>query len=290
MLKKLFYKFRREIFLGILIVAGFLALLSRLNNVGLGLILGGVAVYFFMSYKHYNPGKIKRLEQELENSRREIEQLRQKRFQLAGMRPILEVGLMEIDTHFTRTWNEKHTEDKRELHFIGALQVKLKAKYGVNLKDLSVRMDHDNKIIQIAGFKPRFLSFSDINHEWKIAEMLEYKKRPWILDNYWKKSEQYQSLLHRMMEEKRKAVYEEIKQGPEEVRWMVEPLYQQVENTLRILLQRSDYDVSFVDKGGRDFLPLEQFTGLSPSLSSASSLPEKQRIPQDRESKNNAGT
>ena len=258
MIKKHLRKFRYELLLGGAIILGFLALLSRFNSVGVGLIAGGLIVYFFGQYFRLKPSTVKRLEQELENSRKEIEQLRQKRFQWAGMRPILEVGLMEVDTHFTRTWNEKHTEGKSELHFVGALQIRLKAKYGVNLKDLSIRMDHANKLIQIAHFHPRFLSFSEINHDWKIAEILEYKKRPWIWDNYWKKSEQYQSVLHRLMEEKRKAVYDEIKQGPEEVQWIVEPLYRQVENTLRILLQRSDYDIMFVEQSGDDFIPLEQ--------------------------------
>jgi len=259
MFKKLLKRFRKELLLAAAVAAGLVALLARFDSLGLGLMAGGALVYFWMQYRSRSLPEVEKLKRELENSRREIEQLRQKQFQLAGMRPILEVGLMEVDTHFTRTWNEKHLHDKRELHFIGALQVRLKAKYGINLKDLSVRIDHDRKLIEVGNLHPKFLSFSDVNHEWKIAEILEYKKRPWILDNYWKKSEQYQSVLHRLMEEKRKAIYDEIKQGPEEIQWLVRPLYQQVENTLRILLNRADYDIRFLPEGGEGFVPLENY-------------------------------
>ena len=259
MFKKLLKRFRKELLPAAAVAAGLVALLARFDSLGLGLMAGGALVYFWMQYRSRSLPEVEKLKRELENSRREIEQLRQKQFQLAGMRPILEVGLMEVDTHFTRTWNEKHLHDKRELHFIGALQVRLKAKYGINLKDLSVRIDHDRKLIEVGNLHPKFLSFSDVNHEWKIAEILEYKKRPWILDNYWKKSEQYQSVLHRLMEEKRKAIYDEIKQGPEEIQWLVRPLYQQVENTLRILLNRADYDIRFLPEGGEGFVPLENY-------------------------------
>lgn len=264
MFKKLLKRFRKELLLAAAVAAGLVALLARFDSLGLGLMAGGALVYFWMQYRSRSLPEVEKLKRELENSRREIEQLRQKQFQLAGMRPILEVGLMEVDTHFTRTWNEKHLHDKRELHFIGALQIRLKAKYGINLKDLSVRIDHDRKLIEVGNLHPKFLSFSDVNHEWKIAEILEYKKRPWILDNYWKKSEQYQSVLHRLMEEKRKAIYDEIKQGPEEIQWLVRPLYQQVENTLRILLNRADYDIRFLPEGGEGFVPLENYFASAP--------------------------
>jgi len=259
MFKKILKRFRKELLLAAALTVGLVALLARFNSLGLGVIIGGALVYFYWQYKERSLTDVEQLKRELENSRKEIEQLRHKQFQLAGIRPIMEVGLMEVDTHFTRTWNEKLSKDNRDLHFIGALQIRLKAKYGINLKDLTVRMDHANKIIEVGHLHPRFLSFSDVNHEWKIAEMLEYKKRPWILDNYWRKSEQYQSELHRIMEEKRKAIYDEIKQGPEEIQWLMQPLYQQVENTLRILLNRTDYDIHFVEEGGRDFVPLENF-------------------------------
>jgi len=107
--------------------------------------------------------------------------------------------------------------------------------------------------------QPKFLSFSEVNHEWKIAEMMEHKKRPWNISNYWKKSERYQELLNRIMEDKRKDLYEEVKTGPEEIQWLIKPLYQQVENTMRILLNRGDYEIEFVNDKELDYLPIESF-------------------------------
>jgi hypothetical protein len=61
------------------------------------------------------------------------------------------------------------------------------------------------------------------------------------------------------MEEKRKGVYDEIKQGPEEIQWLIKPLYQQVENTMRILLNRPDYEIEIIKQAEAEFLPIESY-------------------------------
>jgi hypothetical protein len=260
MVKKfLFKKYKKELFFTLALLIGVILLLNRINQAGISILLLGAILYFYLKFVKKDSGELGRLKQELENQKKEIEDLKNRRIQVAGMKPILEVGLLEIDTHFTRTWNEKYDHEGKNLHFIGAMQIKLKAKYGVNLKDLSYFIDHENKVINIYGLKPKFLSFSEINHEWKIAEMMEHKKMPWIISNYWKKSQRFQDLLTEKMENKRKGVYEEIKQGPEEIRWLTEPLYQQVENTIRILLNRGDYQVLFTEDNQLDYQPLENY-------------------------------
>ena len=259
MLKFIWKKYKKELIFVLVLLVGFSALLSRLNQFGLSLIVGGVLVYLYTKLQKPKPNELKQLKQTLQNQQQEIAELKNRKLNVVGLKNILEVGLMEIDTNFTRTWNEKFVEDEKELHFIGALQIQLVAKYGVNLKDLKVQINHPNKQIFIAGLQPKFLSFAEINHEWKIAEMMEHKKRPWIISNYWKKSERYQELLNLKMEEKRKALYDEIKQGPEEIQWLIKPLYQQVENTMRILLNRADYDIDFIEKVSDDFQPIETY-------------------------------
>jgi len=259
MLKFVWRKFKKEIIFISVLLAGFLALISRFNEFGISMMVGAVLMYLYVKFQQTNPNEIKQLKQTLQNQQQEIAELKNRKLNVVGMKDILEVGLMEIDTNFTRTWNEKFEEDDNDLHFIGALQIQLVAKYGVNLKDLKVQIDHQNKLINIAGLQPKFLSFSEINHEWKIAEMMEHKKRPWIISNYWKKSERYQELLNRKMEEKRKDLYNEIKHGPEEIQWLVKPLYQQVENTMRILLNRQDYDIEFISETTGDFLPIDSY-------------------------------
>ncbi len=257
MLKFLWKRYKKEfIFISVLLV-GLLALFSKLNQFGVSMIAGAVLMYLYIKLQPGHATELKQLKQEVRNQQKEIEELRNRKLNIAGMKDILEIGLIEIDTNFTRTWNEKFSDDEKDLHFIGALQIQLVAKYGVNLKDLKVKIDHQNKLIYIAGLHPKFLSFSEINHEWKIAEMMEYKKRPLNFGNYWKKSEKYQELLNRKMEEKRKAIYDEIKQGPEEIQWLIKPLYQQVENTMRILLNRADYNIEFINETTGNFQPVE---------------------------------
>ncbi len=259
MFKFIWRKYKKELIFLLVLLVGLSALLSRLNQFGVSLIVGAVLMYLYTKYKGENPGEMKQLKQTLQNQQKEIEALKNRKLNVVGLKNILEVGLMEIDTNFTRTWNEKFVEDEKDLHFIGALQIHLVAKYGVNLKDLTVHIDHDNKTIFIGNLHPKFLSFSEVNHEWKIAEMMEHKKRPWIISNYWKKSERYQELLNQKMEEKRKSLYDEVKKGPEEIQWLIQPLYQQVENTMRILLNRGDYDIEFVEDKNLEFLPIDTY-------------------------------
>ena len=258
--KFIWKKYKKELIFLLVLLVGLSALLSRLNEFGVSLIVGAVLMYLYTKYQQDNPSELKQLKQTLKNQQQEIAELKNRKLNVVGLKNILEVGLIEIDTNFTRTWNEKFEEDGKDLHFIGALQIHLVAKYGVNLKDLKVQIDHENKMIYIGNLHPKFLSFSEINHEWKIAEMMEHKKRPWIISNYWKKSERYQELLNQKMEEKRKALYEEVKKGPEEIQWLIKPLYQQVENTMRILLNRADYEIEFVREANpENFLPIETY-------------------------------
>ncbi len=259
MFKFIWKRYKKELLLVLVILIGISALLSRLNQFGLSVIVGAVGMYLYTKYKQSNPSELKQLKQTLQNQQNEIEELKKRKLNVIGLKNILEVGLMEIDTNFTRTWNEKFMEDDKDLHFIGALQIHLVAKYGVNLKDLKVQIDHPNKVIYISNLTPKFLSFAEINHDWKIAEMMEHKKRPWIISNYWKKSDRYQELLNQKMEDKRKDLYHEIKQGPEEIQWLIKPLYQQVENTMRVLLNRADYDIEFIEKATPDFKPIETY-------------------------------
>ena len=271
MFKFIWKKYKKELIFILVIFVGLTALLSRLNEFGISMILGGVLVYLYIKLHPEQTNELKKLKQEVRNQQKEIAELKNRKLNVTGLKNILEVSLMEIDTNFTRTWNEKFSEDDTDLHFIGALQIQLVAKYGVNLKDLKVKIDHQNKLIYIAGLQPKFLSFSEVNHEWKIAEMMEHKKRPLNFGNYWKKSERYQELLNRKMEEKRKALYDEIKQGPEEIQWLIKPLYQQVENTMRILLNRADYDINFIKNASDNFQPIETYfeeTGLHKQLKS----------------------
>ncbi len=259
MFKFIWKKFKKEIIFAAVLLVGLSALLSRFNQFGVSIIVGAVLMYLYMQYNKDNTPEIKKLKQTLDNQQREISELKNRKLNVIGLKNVLEVSLMEIDTNFTRTWNEKYEYEGNNVHFIGALQVQLVAKYGVNLKDLKVKINHPDKAILISDLKPKFLSFSHINHEWKIAEMMEHKKLPWNISNYWKKSEKYQELLNLKMEEKRKDIYEEIKQGPEEIQWLVKPLYQQVENTMRVLLNRGDYEIEFTDAMDKDFMPIETY-------------------------------
>lgn len=189
----------------------------------------------------------------------ENEELRNRKLNISQLRNIFDLGLMEVNSSFTRTWNENFTRGIKSYHFIGALNVKIIARYGLDLKKLRLKLDRDNREILVGSINPQFLSFNDFDYEWKIAELMEFKQ-PWLGSYHWRKSEILAGLVSEIKEELRMKTHQEIKQGPEELSWIVEPLRNQIITTLQMLFGSSSYSVKVVDKFDDSFLSLEEFS------------------------------
>ena len=59
---------------------------------------------------------------------KELEQLKSNKLNVLGLKEILDVGLLEVNTKLTRVWNYEFEENKKRLNFIGALDVNIIAK------------------------------------------------------------------------------------------------------------------------------------------------------------------
>jgi hypothetical protein len=72
-------------------------------------------------------------------------ELRNRKLNIFEIKSVVDLSLMEVNTNFTRVWNEKIEQDKKKIRFLGALQVSIVAKYGLDLKDLQVKFNEEKK-------------------------------------------------------------------------------------------------------------------------------------------------
>ncbi|MEZ5021565.1 MAG: hypothetical protein R2756_15880, partial [Bacteroidales bacterium] len=84
--------------------------------------------------------------------------LKERHFQITQIKSILEMNLFEIDTRFKRTINKTEQFNDREIRYIGSLGVSLKAKYGIDLKELRFKYMPESDELIVANINPRFLS------------------------------------------------------------------------------------------------------------------------------------
>jgi len=258
---------KKTYYIAFLVISGIIILLL-LKNYVFALLTGIMAVMLFAAWKtllDYKEKEVAHLSEKLENLSRqnealsqELDELRHRRWNVSELKHILDLGVMEIHTSFTRTWDNKFKHKNKDVHFIGALKVKVSARYGIDLKQLRLKFDKEARKLYIANLQPKLLSFNDINYIWEIAEILEYKK-PFIGSNYWRKSKELQELGAQIKEEFRLQTHEEVKNGPEEMQWILEPIKTHLINTVEWLFKSPGIQVEIISETGEGFLPLETF-------------------------------
>jgi len=233
-----------------------------------GLLLAGLALFIFLLWRIFiknKEDKISALTSKLNETEKlkealqaENDELRHRKLNIAEIKNILDLGLIEIDTNFTRTWNEKFDHGNKSVHFIGALQVNIIAKYGIDLKELKIKYDKENNILTVANINPKFLSFNDLDCQWTIAEIMEYKQ-PWIRANHWRKSDELQELGGQIKENLRLRTHQEVKNGPDELDWVIDPLKKQIVSTLELLLGAPGRRIVIVDNFDDTFKALDDY-------------------------------
>ena len=248
-----------------------IAVLLILNEFILyGLILIGLVVLIYSFWRLF----LKNKQEEISNLSRQLsdiekqnnslleenEELRNRKLNISEIKDILDLGLMEVDTNFTRTWNEKFIHLDKSIHFIGALQVNIIAKYGIDLKELKIKFDKENNTMIVANIKPKFLSFRDLDYDWRISELMEYKQ-VWLGTDHWRKSTELEGVAAQIKEKFSKRIHQEVKNGPEELNWIIEPLKKQIGNSLELLVGGvPGRKISIVDSFDNSFLSLDEYS------------------------------
>ncbi len=188
----------------------------------------------------------------------ENEDLRSRKLNISAVKQILDIGLFEIDSNFTRTWNEEmEITEGRSVQFIGALKVTLKAKYGIDLTDVNIERVDDH--IEISNLHLKSLSFTDLQYDWVISELLEIKK-PYLGKAHRRTDTLLELEATRIKERLQKRIHEEIKQGPEEYHAIIQILKTQLKHSVASVLGIQDKEVRFIDfdEGSENHQHIEQ--------------------------------
>lgn len=183
--------------------------------------------------------------------------LKERHFQITQIKSILEMNLFEIDTMFKRTVNRTEMLNDREIRHMGSLGVSLKAKYGIDLKELRFKYLPESDELIVANINPRFLSFGNRKLEWEFFETLEYRRQLPLTVKRWMTSDDLAEKADKLKEEIRLETEHSLERGPEEFAWIMEPIRENVENTIRIMFKGICSNIRIAELADNSFVPLD---------------------------------
>ena len=183
--------------------------------------------------------------------------LKDRHLQITQIKSILEMNLFEIDTRFKRTINRTEMMNDREIRYLGSLGVSLKAKYGIDLKELRFKYLPESDELIVANINPRFLSFGNRKLEWEFFETLEYRRQLPLTGKRWMTSDDLAEKSEKLKEEIRLQTEHSLESGPEEFAWIMEPIRENVGNTIRIMFKGICSNIHIAELADSSFVPLE---------------------------------
>ncbi|MCB0800329.1 MAG: hypothetical protein KDB91_07490, partial [Bacteroidales bacterium] len=158
---------------------------------------------------------------------------------------------------FKRTVNKTEQLNDREIRYIGSLGVSLKAKYGIDLKELRFKYLPESDELIVANINPRFLSFGNRKLEWEFFETLEYRRQLPLTVKRWMTSDDLAERAEKLKEEIRLETEHSLESGPEEFAWIMEPIRENVENTIRIMFKGVTSNIRIAEMADNTFVPIE---------------------------------
>lgn len=190
----------------------------------------------------------------------ENEFLKERHFQITQIKSILELNLFEIDTKFKRTVNVTEQIYERDIKFLGSLSISLKAKYGIDLKELRFKYIPESDELIVANINPKFLSFGNRKLEWEFFEALEYRSQMPLAIRRWMTSDDLSEKVERLKEEIRLKTEQSLERGPEEFSWIMGPIRENVENTIKIMFRGVCSAVHIAEHADTSFVTIENIT------------------------------
>jgi predicted nucleotide-binding protein (sugar kinase/HSP70/actin superfamily) len=79
----------------------------------------------------------------------------------------------------------------------------------------------------------------------RISELLEFKE-PFIGSSYWRKTNDLFEQCTKIKEDYQKEVHNQIKNGPEELDWILNPLHEKIEKILSHKYKKNEKEIIFV--------------------------------------------
>jgi hypothetical protein len=186
--------------------------------------------------------------------------LKERHFQITQIKSILELNLFEIDTKFKRSICNQETINYKDVKYFGSLSVSLKAKYGIDCKELRFKYDQENDVLKVANINPKFLSFGNRKMEWDFFEIYEYRGQNILADRQWMTSDDLYKDATALKEKYRVETENSLEKGPEEFAWIYTPIRQNIESAIRILFKGVCPNIEIAEESDDSFIPLEKLS------------------------------
>lgn len=243
-------KLRSNIIAIVLLAVAIVLIANKLVLWGAGFLVAGLVVFGIQQLIQLNV-KVSRFEDNingLEEKNHELFKinsklaeenafLKERHFHVTQIKSILELNMFEIDAKFKRSVNRIEQANDREIRYIGSLNVSLRAKYGIDCRELRFKYLPESDELIVANIDPRFLSFGNRKLEWEFFEALEYKRQVPFTGKKWMTGDDLSAGAERLKEEIRLQTEHSLENGPEEFSWIMGPIREKVENTLRIMFK-----------------------------------------------------
>lgn len=262
----MFKKIRLYLIVGLMIIAGLFLLFHKVIIVGIVVIgIAGLIIFFWEAFLKEKSRQFATLNQKLldideENKRLKlaVEDYSKRKLNISEINSVLELGLFEVTTNFKRTVNKKFKIQDKNIQFIGVVNVDFVAKYGVDFRKLKFRIDQERKEMFLANANPEFLSFTKRTCKWEIDEILEYNI-PFLGSGHWRTNAKLDKIAHDIKEKVRLQVEQDTENGPEELKWIIDPLRNHVERALRLLIGVQGYQLRFTDLDDENYISFDEY-------------------------------
>lgn len=238
-----------------------------LSAIIIGITGSGYAAWKFIlkdKFKQLNDANQKLLDLNEENRalKERVEDYSKRKLNISQINTAMELGLFEVETNFKRTINKRFKIEERTIKFVGVVDVDFIAKYGIDLKKIKYQINEESKELLLTNTKPEFIAFTQRRTKWEIDEILEYNT-PLIGSPHWRTNAKLDKLADKIKEEIRHQVEQDSENGPEELKWIIEPLRNHVERALKLILGNQGYKLRFTEIGNGEFKSFDEFDELN---------------------------
>lgn len=186
--------------------------------------------------------------------------LKERHFHITQIKSILELNLFEIDARFTRSINNQEKVKNKDVKYFGSLSISIKAKYGIDCKELRFKYDKENDILFVANINPKFLSFGNRKLEWDFFEIYEFRGQNILAEKQWMTSASLYKYADTLKEQYRVETERALEKGPEEFVWIYKPIRQNVESVIKVLFKGLCNNIEIIDEADDSFIQLEKLS------------------------------
>lgn len=252
---------------GGLILVSILAQLSILSTITnyvsyvIGIVIG-IVIYKIGGFENTDTKKIDKLKEELEKNKKveeennrlneEVNRLKGQKISITQLEDIFKVSMFKIDTTIT---DLKRTPTGEDTEFLSVIRQELKLNYGIDFKNLKI-IETSKNVVEIYNLKPSFTGFDEHPNYVPLLQEVRENKRNILLSNdksFLKiNGKTVNSILidskkqeHCIegIKEHEKELIGRIKEGPEELKWLEEPIKQKSKVLLKLFFPNKEIHI-----------------------------------------------